>query len=115
MKSSRTGIPACPTTKEAASENACPEKKMARGWESKSVEAQIEEEERAAEPERNKKSEFSVAAQERLESLRLSRSHIEDQLERAVHAAHREMLMKALRSIEKEVEEIKQTANKAAE
>ncbi len=81
---------------------------MARGWESKSVEAQIEEGERAFEPERNQKSSLTIEAQQKLETLRLSRSRVEEQLERAVHAAHREMLMKALRSIEKKVEAINQ-------
>jgi len=83
---------------------------MARGWESKSVEAQIEEGERAGEPERQKKSSLSIEAQQQLESLRLARARTEDQLARAVHAAHREMLMKALQAIEKQVEAIQQSA-----
>ena len=84
---------------------------MARGWESKSVEAQIEEGERASEPEREKKSSLSVEAQQQLESLRLARVRTEDQLARAVHAAHRQMLMKALQAIEKQVEAIEQSAS----
>lgn len=78
---------------------------MARGWESKSVEAQIEEgKERApAAP--------SVSAQarlvkERLESLRLSRSRLLQQLETARHPAHREVLQNGLRAIEKQIDEI---------
>ena len=83
---------------------------MARGWESKSVEAQIEEGERAGEADRKSKSSLSNEAQQQLESLRLARARTEDQLRRAVHAAHREMLMKALQSIEKQVELIEQNA-----
>ncbi len=77
---------------------------MARGWESKSVEAQIEEEDRAYEAGRKQASDRSNQQDEKLESLRLSRVRIEAQLTRAVHAAHRDMLMKALQAIEKETE-----------
>ena len=83
---------------------------MARGWESKSVEAQIEEGERAGETVRQEKSSLSIEAQQRLESLRLARVRTEDQLTRAIHAAHREMLMKALQAIEKQVEAIEHSA-----
>jgi hypothetical protein len=79
---------------------------MARGWESKSVEAQIEEEDRAYDAGRKQASDHSTAQDLRLESLRLSRVRIEAQLARAVHPAHREMLMKALQAIEKESEQL---------
>jgi coenzyme F420-reducing hydrogenase delta subunit len=79
---------------------------MARGWESKSVEAQIEEEDRAYEAGRKQASDRSNQQDQKLESLRLSRARIEQQLARAVYAAHREMLMKALQAIEKETEEL---------
>lgn len=80
---------------------------MARGWESKSVEAQIEEEDRAYDAGRKLASDHSTAQDLRLETLRLSRVRIETQLGRAVHPAHREMLMKALQAIEKESEQVK--------
>jgi hypothetical protein len=80
---------------------------VARGWESKSVEAQIEEgnqrPEQALDPPK------SVDARERelrLQSLRLSRSRLLDQLERARHSAHREVLQNGLRAIEREIEEL---------
>ena len=82
------------------------QKLMARGWESKSVEAQIEEEDRAYEAGRKQASDHSNAQDLQLESLRLSRVRIEEQLARAVHTAHREMLMKALQAIEKETEQL---------
>jgi hypothetical protein len=83
------------------------EKPMARGWESKSVEAQIEEEDRAYEAGRKQASDLSNEQDQRLESLRLSRVRIEAQLSTAVHPAHREMLMKALQAIEQETEALK--------
>jgi hypothetical protein len=79
---------------------------MARGWESKSVEAQIEEGERAEENVTARKSAAARKQDQALESLRLSRARIEQQLARAVHPAHRQMLMSALQAIEKEAEEI---------
>jgi len=79
---------------------------MARGWESKSVEAQIEEEDRAYEAGRKQASDRSNEQDQRLESLRLSRVRIEAQLTRAVHPAHREMLLKALQALEQEAEQV---------
>jgi hypothetical protein len=80
------------------------QKTMARGWESKSVEAQIEEEDRAYEAGRKQASDRSNEQDQKLESLRMSRARVEEQLARAVHPAHREMLMKALQAFEKQVE-----------
>jgi hypothetical protein len=80
---------------------------VARGWESKSVEAQIEEGNQR--PEQGLRPPNSVDARERelrLESLRLSRSRLLDQLERARHAAHREVLQNGLRAVEGEIEEL---------
>ena len=42
------------------------------------------------------------ARSQRLESLKLSRSRVEDQLSKAVHPAHRKTLMKALQAIEED-------------
>ncbi len=80
---------------------------MARGWESKAVADQIEEEESrqqgvsnpAATPE-------DRALNEKLDSLKLSRSRLLQQLERARHAAHRDVLLNGLRAVEKEIEEL---------
>lgn len=79
---------------------------MARGWESKSVEAQIEEgkERLPASPAVPAE---SRQLQERLESLRLSRSRLLQQLERARHPAHREVLQNGLQAIERQIEELK--------
>ena len=80
---------------------------MARGWESKSVEAQIEEgKQRAKEEPVQSTSPESRARQQRLEFLRLSRSRLLDQLDRAKLPAHREVLQNGLRAIEKELDEL---------
>jgi len=80
---------------------------MARGWESKAVEDQIQEAEerarRAAEPPVDE-SPAARARRERLETLRLSRARTLDQLERATKQAHRDMLRRTLRALEGEIE-----------
>ena len=86
---------------------------MARGWESKAVEAQIEEgkpvrDERVQAP----SSTEARIRQQRLESLRLSRSRVLEQLERAQYSAHREVLLKGLQAVEKEIDEIRSAADK---
>jgi hypothetical protein len=87
---------------------------MARGWESKSVEDQIEEGKRASEARPHTTADSRVTDQ-RLESLRLSRSRVQQQLAHAVYPAHREMLMKALQAIEREAEEIRNEASAKGE
>jgi hypothetical protein len=81
---------------------------MARGWESKAVEAQMEEAEKRAL--RGKPlSELTPeerARRDRLESLRLSRARTLAQLESATRPAHRAMLQRTLRSLEAEIEEL---------
>lgn len=80
---------------------------MARGWESKSVESQLEEKERAAElraaepltPEERER-------RERLASLTLSRSRTLEQLERASSQSHRAMLKRTLLALEKQIVEL---------
>ncbi|HLL15018.1 MAG TPA: hypothetical protein VK388_08140 [Pyrinomonadaceae bacterium] len=82
---------------------------MARGWESKAVEDQIQEAEerarRAAAPPLDE-SPAARARRERLETLRLSRSRTLDQLERATNRAHRDMLGRTLRALESEIGEL---------
>ncbi|HEY0544100.1 MAG TPA: hypothetical protein VGC91_01795 [Pyrinomonadaceae bacterium] len=81
---------------------------MARGWESKSVADQIEEDERAKE-ETEQRAQLSPelrAKQERLETLMLSRARTLDQLERATNQAYRSMLQRTLRALEAEIEDL---------
>lgn len=85
---------------------------MARGWESKAVADQIEEEESrqqgaskpAATPEER-------VLNEQLDSLKLSRSRLLQQLEHAKHPAHRNVLLNGLRAVEKEIEDLSLKVN----
>jgi len=78
---------------------------MARGWESKSVEAQIEEG-KEREPSAPRLPREAKLIKEKLESLRLSRARLLQQLERARLPAHREVLQNGLRAIEQQIEEL---------
>ena len=81
---------------------------MARGWESKAVEAQMEEAEKRA-LKRGALDELTPAERERrdrLESLRLSRSRTLTQLEQATRPAHRAMLQRTLQALEAEMDEL---------
>jgi hypothetical protein len=88
---------------------------MARGWESKAVADQIEEgESRPAPRTKAEASPEQRQLKERLDSLRLSKSRLLQQLERARHPAHRNVLLNGLKAVEKEIEEITQ-ATRATE
>jgi hypothetical protein len=80
---------------------------MARGWESKAIADQVEE----AESRRQQASKVETSPEqrvlkERLDSLKLSRSRLLQQLERATHSAHRNVLRNGLRAVEQEIEEV---------
>ena len=80
---------------------------MARGWESKAVADQIEDEESRQDRSRDAATaREDRALKERLESLLLSKSRVLQQLERARHPAHRNVLLNGLKAIEKEIEEV---------
>ena len=82
---------------------------MARGWESKAVEDQQNEAEERARRREAAASELSReerARRERLDSLQLSRARTLTQLEQATRPAHREMLQRTLRALEKEIDEL---------
>ncbi len=81
---------------------------MARGWESKAVEAQMEEaNERALkESMAGELTPEERARRDRLESLRLSRARTLSQLERATRPAHRAMLQRTLQALEAEIDEL---------
>lgn len=84
---------------------------MAIGW-GKSFEEQVEEANQRASLERSPRvPQEDRLRQQRIESLNLSRSRVEQQLSKAVHPAHRQMLMKALQAIEKEAEEISRSTD----
>jgi hypothetical protein len=82
---------------------------MARGWESKAVADQIEDEKTADNTSRPPPADHSPEARlkgERLHSLRLSKSRLLQQLERATHPAHRTVLENGLKAIEAEIEQL---------
>ena len=80
---------------------------MARGWESKAIADQIEEVESRLQ--RASKAELTPEQRllkDRLDSLKLSRSRLLQQLERATHPAHRNVLLNGLKAVEREIEEV---------
>jgi hypothetical protein len=77
---------------------------MARGWESKSVEDQIEEARRSQGPHEGRVQTPEERALERkVESLKLERSRLTEQLKRARSEAHRRMIRQSLEAIEEEI------------
>ena len=80
---------------------------MARGWESKAVADQIEEGESrqhdARKPATTREQRMLL---EQLDSLKLSRSRLLQQLEHARHPAHRNVLLNGLKAVEKQTEEL---------
>jgi hypothetical protein len=85
---------------------------MARGWESKAVEAQLEEK-NSREADRAAFEELSPAERarrERLDALKLSRARTLEQLERAAAPAHREMLKRTLLALERDISKLSSEA-----
>ena len=81
---------------------------MARGWESKAVADQIEAgDSQKQQPRGVEVSPEERARREQLESLLLSKSRLLQQLERATHPAHRNVLLNGLRAIEREIENLR--------
>jgi hypothetical protein len=87
------------------------EEEMAGGWDGDALAGQMEEalerQEAAAEAStgRDYVSPEERARQARLESLRLSKSRIVDQLGRATNPSHRVMLERALQALESQMNE----------
>lgn len=80
---------------------------MARGWESKAIADQIEEDEsRRQQASKVETSPEERVLKDRLDSLKLSRSRLLQQLEHARHPAHRNVLLNGLKAVEKEIETI---------
>ena len=80
---------------------------MARGWESKAVADQLEEREsRQQQAPKTEATREQRVLKERLDSLRLSRSRLLQQLEHARHPAHRNVLLNGLKALEREIEEV---------
>jgi hypothetical protein len=77
---------------------------MARGWESKSVEDQIEEARRSQDASEGRlQSPEEIARERKVESLKLERSRLTEQLKRARSEAHQRMIRQSLQAIEEEI------------
>jgi hypothetical protein len=74
---------------------------MARGWESKSVEAQQADAAEKPGPDRVSMTTQQAARQRELENLRLSRQNVLQQLERIHDPRHRRMLEDALADLQR--------------
>jgi len=85
---------------------------MARGWESKDVESQVEETREEPRPEKSP-SEKLQKTQEQMEKdrerqgLELSKKHVLADLETATHPNHRKTLEAALAHLEAKIESLK--------
>jgi hypothetical protein len=79
---------------------------MARGWESKSVEAQQEDAASANSPEKPQLTRQETDRVRQKESLRLALSSTESQLARANNALHREMLERAKAELQSRVRKL---------
>lgn len=77
---------------------------MARGWESKSVESQIESvRSDRNNPAKERLSPEMAAAVRKKESLRLARTHLQQQIQASQNPRHRAMLEGALADVEKQL------------
>ena len=77
---------------------------MARGWESKSVEDQMEEARRSQGASEGRVLTPEERARERrVETLKLERSRLTEQLKRARSEAHQRMIRQSLEAIEEEI------------
>lgn len=74
---------------------------MARGWESKSVEQQMETAE--ADKEASPKSNRDPEMLRRVQGLNLARSQVLQQLENATHERHKQMLQAALAELDRKL------------
>jgi hypothetical protein len=79
---------------------------MARGWESKSVEAQQNEAADRNIPEKPHLTREAAARLHEKESLRLSLHNVVQQLERSHNARHRAMLEQARADLERKIQEL---------
>jgi hypothetical protein len=80
---------------------------MARGWESKDVEAQVESRDVAkVSAERDPKSAQQQAREQDIQQLQLSRTRIANDLATATHPNHRKSLEAALAHLDKKIADL---------
>lgn len=81
---------------------------MARGWESKDIEAQLASKETMAAPGKAKKGPEQMEKDRERANVELSRKHILNDLETATHPNHRKTLQAALAHLDQRLEQLKQ-------
>jgi hypothetical protein len=81
---------------------------MARGWESKDVEAQLEEKKAVPQTQDNKipKSAEQIRREQERRGLQLSRTRILHDLESATHPNHRKSLEAALEHLDRKIADL---------
>ena len=79
---------------------------MARGWESKSVEAQQAEGLDKTSPARSRLTPEAAALARHKETLRLSRQRVLQQLERSTNPRHRQILQDELSALEEKLRQL---------
>lgn len=80
---------------------------MARGWESKDVENQVEAKKTVTEPQdRGKKSAEQLQREQEKRGLQLSRIRIQNELQNATNPNHRKSLEAALAHLDNKIEEL---------
>jgi hypothetical protein len=82
---------------------------MARGWESKDVESQVENKDKSPEQKsgRGTKSPEQTMREQQIQDLELSRTRILNDLTAATHPNHRKSLEAALAHLDKKIAELK--------
>jgi hypothetical protein len=80
---------------------------MARGWESKSVESQMESSQsKQEETARKRLTAEAAAALRKKETLLLARAHLQQQVQASRHPRHQEMLQNALAELERQLADL---------
>jgi hypothetical protein len=80
---------------------------MARGWESKSVESQMETlQSERKETAKERLTPEVAAALRKKETLLLARAHLQQQMQASQHPRHRDMLQNALADLEKQLADL---------
>ena len=80
---------------------------MARGWESKSVESQMEtSQSKQNESGKKRVTPEAAATQRKRETLLLAQTHLQQQLQTSPHPRHRSMIETALTELEKQLADL---------
>lgn len=83
---------------------------MARGWESKEIESQIEAaENRTPEAAKLRLTPEQIARQREIDSLNLSRTRVVQDLEKSTNPRYREMLQRSLAFLDEKIEALRRS------